>query len=305
MKYNLLVVLGPTASGKTAVAAQWAYRNRGEIISADSRQVYKNMNIGTGKDYDDYLVEGIRIPYHCVDIVEAGKQYSVYEYQKDFLGAWDNICRRGRIPVMCGGSGLYLEAALKGYRLLQTPVNEELRNTLASKTDGELEKLLAGLTLLHNHTDTSTRKRMIRAVEIAMYRQEQTEETSDYPDINPLMVGIRYDREIQRQRITERLQQRLDAGMIDEARELMQKGLTAQQLEYYGLEYKFLVRYLTGQLNYHQMFVQLNTAIHQFAKRQMTWFRRMERNGDRIHWLDGHMPVEEKIRQMENVFYEK
>jgi tRNA dimethylallyltransferase len=300
-----MVILGPTASGKTAVAAQWAHRNHGEIVSADSRQVYKGMTIGTGKDYDDYLVEGVRIPYHCIDIAEAGEQYNVYEYQKAFLHAFADIRSRQKIPVMCGGSGLYMEAALKGYRLLLTPVNEELRNTLAAKTDRELENMLAGLITMHNHTDTTTRRRMIRALEIALYQQQQTPPTSDYPDVKPLLVGIRFDREIQRQRITERLQQRLNAGMIDEVLGLMQKGLTPAQLEYYGLEYKFLTQHLTGQLTYRQMFTLLNTAIHQFAKRQMTWFRRMERNGDQIHWIDGHLPMNEKIQRMETLFYEK
>jgi tRNA dimethylallyltransferase len=293
--YNLLVILGATASGKTAVAAQWAHRHHGEIISADSRQVYRGMTIGTGKDYADYVVDGVQIPCHCMDIADAGEQYNVYQYQQDFLAAFADISGRGKIPVLCGGSGLYLEAALKGYQLLQTPVNEELRRSLAAKDDRELASMLAGLKTLHNHSDTITRKRMIRAVEIALYQQEHPTAPLSYPAIRPLIIGVRFDRETQRQRITARLQQRLDAGMLDEVRHLLESGVTPEQLEYYGLEYKYLTLYLTGKLTYDEMFRLLNTAIHQFAKRQMTWFRRMERNGDVIHWLSGNMSMEEKL----------
>jgi len=299
MKNNLLVILGPTASGKTSVAANWAYRNEGEIISADSRQVYRGMTIGTGKDYADYVVEDQPVPYHCIDIADAGEQYNVYEYQKDFLRAYNDILVRGKIPVLCGGSGMYIEAAINGYQLIQVPVNEELRRELETKTDGELEGLLASLKTLHNRSDTDTRKRTIRAIEIAMYQTEHPHEDNDYPEIRPLFIGIRYDRESRRRRITQRLRQRLDEGMIEEAQELLDKGLSSEQLEYYGLEYKFLAKYLTHKLTYVQMFEQLNTAIHQFAKRQMTWFRRMERNGATIWWLDGDIPLEEKIRAID------
>jgi len=307
MTNNLLIILGPTASGKTSVAAHWAYRNGGEIISADSRQVYRGMTIGTGKDYADYMVEGQPVPYHCIDIAEAGDQYNVYEYQKDFLRAYHHILACGKKPVLCGGSGMYIEAAVNGYRLLQTPVNEELRKDLETKTDEELIALLVSLKTLHNHSDTDTRKRMIRAIEIAMYQEappqpSPTGRESIYPEIQPLFIGIRYDRESRRQRITQRLRQRLDEGMIDEAQSLLDKGLTSEQLEYYGLEYKFLAKYLAHELSYAQMFEQLNTAIHQFAKRQMTWFRRMERNGATIYWLDGYMPMEEKLREIDARF---
>ena len=298
MKYNLLVILGPTASGKTSVAAHWAYRNNGEIISADSRQVYRGMTIGTGKDYADYVVDGQQIPYHCIDIVDAGVQYNVYEYQKDFLKAYNDILGREKIPVLCGGSGMYIEAAINGYRMIQVPVNEKLRKELETKTNKELETMLATLKTLHNRSDTDTRKRMIRAIEIAMCQAEHPLEYTDYPEILPLLIGIVYDRESRRQRITQRLRQRLDEGMIEEAQELINNGLTYKQLEYYGLEYKFLAKYLSHELTYTQMFNHLNIAIHQFAKRQMTWFRRMERNGTKIFWLDGYMPMEEKLHQI-------
>jgi len=301
--YNLLVILGPTASGKTSVAAYWAYRNGGEIISADSRQVYRGMTIGTGKDYDDYVVDGCPIPYHCIDIADAGDQYNVYEYQKDFLKAYNNILNREKIPVLCGGSGMYIEAAINGYKLIQVPVNEKLRNELETKTDKELETLLASLKTQHNRSDTDTRKRMIRAIEIAMYQTENLKEDTGYPEIRPLLIGIKYDRETRRQRITQRLRQRLDEGMIEEAQSLLDKGLTYGQLEYYGLEYKFLSKYLSNELTYTQMFEQLNTAIHQFAKRQMTWFRHTERNGAKICWIDGYMPIAEKLRLIDLMFY--
>ena len=303
--YNLLVILGPTAGGKTSVAAHWAYRNGGEIISADSRQVYRGMTIGTGKDYADYTVDGQTVPYHCIDVAEPGDQYNVYEYQKDFLKAYHYILACEKTPVLCGGSGMYIEAAINGYRLIQVPVNEELRKELETKTDEELESCLASLKTLHNHSDTDTRKRMIRAIEIAVYQTEHSQEDNDYPEIRPLLICIQYDRESRRQRITQRLRQRLDEGMIEEAQRLLDKGLTFEQLEYYGLEYKFLAKYLAHELNYAQMFEQLNTAIHQFAKRQMTWFRHMERNGATIWWLDGYMPMEEKLREIDSKFIDR
>jgi len=304
MTPRLLVILGPTASGKTSIAAHWAHRNQGEIISADSRQVYRGMTIGTGKDYSDYhlnsptLVGGWAIPYHCIDIADPGDEYNVYQYQKDFLQAYNDILQRGKQPVLCGGSGMYIEAAINGYRLIQTPVNHELRKELENKTDGELAKILESLKAMHNHSDTDTRKRAIRAIEIAMYQAGNTQEDIHYPDIRPVFVGVKFDRESRRQRITQRLRQRIDDGMIEEARSLLEKGLSFQQLEYYGLEYKFLAKHLSGELTCEQMFERLNTAIHQFAKRQMTWFRRMERNGATILWLDGYMPMEEKLQKI-------
>ncbi|MDR1156616.1 MAG: tRNA (adenosine(37)-N6)-dimethylallyltransferase MiaA [Bacteroidales bacterium] len=300
MKNNLLVILGPTAGGKTSVAAHWAHRNSGEIISADSRQVYRGMTIGTGKDYADYMVDGQPVLRHCIDIAEPGDHYNVYEYQKDFLRAYNDILIRGKTPVLCGGSGMYIEAAINGYRLIQAPMNEELRKELETKTDGELTVQLASLKTLHNSSDTDTRKRMVRAIEIAMYRAEHPQEDSNYPEMHPLLIGVKYDRESRRRRITQRLRQRLDEGMVEEAQSLLDQGLTSEQLEYYGLEYRFLAKYIARELNYTQMFEQLNTAIHQFAKRQMTWFRRMERNGATIWWLDGYMPMEEKLHTIDS-----
>jgi tRNA dimethylallyltransferase len=303
MTCNLVVILGPTAGGKTAVAAQWAYRNGGEIISADSRHVYRGMTIGTGKDYADYIVNGRQISYHCIDIVEAGYQYNVYEYQNDFLKAYGDILNRGRIPVLCGGSGMYIEAAINGYQLIQTPVNEKLRKELDTKTDDELVTMLASLKTPHNRSDADTRKRLLRAIEIAIHYAEYPHKDGYYPEIRPLLIGVKYDRETRRQRITQRLRQRLDDGINEEVKTLLGNGITSEQLEYYGLEYKYLAKYLAGKLNYTQMFEQLNTAIHQFAKRQMTCFRRMERNGAKIWWLDGDMPMEEKLRRIDDLFF--
>ena len=302
--YNLLVILGHTAAGKTSVAAHWAFRNDGEIISADSRQVYRGMTIGTGKDYADYIVENQPVTCHCIDIAEAGEQYNVYEYQKDFLRAYGAILGRGKIPVLCGGSGMYIEAAINGYRLVQTPVNEKLRRELETKTDEELETILASLKTPHNRSDADTRKRLIRAIEIAVHQSENPQKDNDYPDIKPLLIGIIFDRETRRRRITQRLRQRLDEEMIEESKELLKKGVSAEQLEYYGLEYKYLAKYLANELNYAQMFEQLNTAIHQFAKRQMTWFRRMERNGATIYWLDGYLQMEEKLKFISSLYFD-
>jgi tRNA dimethylallyltransferase len=260
------------------------------------------MSIGTGKDYADYVVDGCAVSFHCIDIAEAGDQYNVYEYQKDFLKAYNDIRYRGKIPVLCGGSGMYIEAAIKGYRLIQVPVNDDLRNELEAKTDDELNVILASLKNLHNRSDNDTRKRTIRAIEIAAYQEKNKMEDNDYPEIRPLLIGINYDRESRRQRITQRLRQRLEEGMIEEAQGLLDRGLTYEQLEYYGLEYKYLAKYLSHELSYAQMFEQLNTAIHQFAKRQMTWFRHMERNGAKIRWLDGYLPMEEKLREINSCF---
>ncbi len=301
-KYNLIVILGATASGKTSVAANWAFHNNGEIISADSRQVYRNMTIGTGKDYQDYIIDGQQISYHCIDLVDPGYQYNVYEYQKDFLRAYADIIAREKMPVLCGGSGMYIEAAITGYQLIQVPVNNALRLELAGKSDEELIDILSSIKALHNRSDMDTRKRMIRAIEIAQYQTEHPQKDADnYPEIKPLLIGIKYDRESRRKRITNRLKQRLGEGMIEEAKALLDSGLTPEQLEYYGLEYKYLSLFLTGKMTYEEMFTGLNTAIHQFAKRQMTWFRRMERNGHKIWWLDGYAPMEEKLQRIDKI----
>lgn len=298
--YNLIVILGPTASGKTFVAANLAKELNTEIISADSRQVYCDLNLGTGKDYADYIVDGFPVPYHLIDIKPAGYQYNLYEYQNDFVRVLESIWQSKKIPVLCGGSGLYIEAAIQGYKLIQVPVNESLRKELESKTMEELTAILAGYHTLHNTSDVDTPKRAIRAIEIAEYYTHHPQDTSDYPVIKPLIIGVRYPRNIERERITARLQQRLNDGMIEEVNALLKKGLTPEQLLYYGLEYKFITQHLIGQLSYQEMFNLLNTAIHQFAKRQMTWFRRMERNGINIHWLEGASPMEEKINYIKN-----
>ena len=294
-KYNLITILGPTASGKTRVAASLAARVNGEVISADSRQVYRGMDLGTGKDLDDYKVEDRFIPFHLIDIADPGYEYNVYEFQRDFVQVYNEIHGRKKLPVLCGGSGLYLEAVLKGYRLINVPVNIALRKELESKNMEEMRKRLSAFKVLHNITDTENRKRMIRAIEIEEYYSENPDLDSSYPELDPLVVGIKYDRESTRRRITERLKQRLEEGMLAEAEKLVGSGLSFEQLMHYGLEYKYLALHLKGDLDYEDMFTRLNTAIHQFAKRQMTWYRRMERNGIPIRWLDGYMPMEEKL----------
>jgi len=275
-EYNLIVILGPTASGKTAVAAHLASRIGGEIISADSRQVYRQLNLGTGKDYADYIIDDKTIPYHLIDIVEPGTQYNVYEYQKDFVPVFEDIVKRGKMPVLCGGSGLYIEAVIQGYKLIHVPVNQPLRDELEQKPLEELIAILASYKNIHNNSDIENKKRAVRAIEIEEYCMHHPEIDFSYPEIDPLLIGVRFDRATERQRITERLSQRLKAGMVEEVEALLKSGITPEQLIYYGLEYKFLTRYLVGEITYDEMFAGLNTAIHQFAKRQMTWFRRME-----------------------------
>ena len=298
-KYNLITILGPTASGKTAVAAKVASLLNGEVISADSRQVYRGMDLGTGKDYADYVVEGQAIPYHLIDIVEAGYEYNVYEYQKDFLSVFADITSREKLPVMCGGSGLYLEAILKNYKLIQVPINEPLRESLDDKLLWELTEILRGYkNYLHNQTDTESSKRAIRAIEIEEYYLTHPEIDTGMPDIKSLVVGVQFERTARRKCITSRLKQRLKEGMLDEVQHLLNRGLTPEQLTYYGLEYKYMTLHLTGKITYQEMFDSLNVAIHQFAKRQMTWYRRMENQGTEIHWLDGFMPMEEKVEKI-------
>ena len=298
-KYNLITILGPTASGKTGVAAKVASVLDGEVISADSRQVYRGMDLGTGKDYADYVVDGKQVPYHLIDIVDAGCEYNVYEYQKDFLKVFDDVTNRGKLSVMCGGSGLYLEAILKNYKLIQVPNNEALREKLTGKSLDELTQILRTYkNYLHNQTDTENSKRAIRAIEIEEYYLTHSEINTGMPDIRSLVVGVKFDRESRRKRITSRLRQRLKEGMLDEVQRLLDSGLTPEQLTYYGLEYKYMTLHLTGQLSFQEMFDSLNVAIHQFAKRQMTWFRRMENQGTVIHWLDGYMPLDEKVEKI-------
>lgn len=300
-KYDLVTILGPTASGKTPFAAALANELNTEIISADSRQIYRGMDLGTGKDLDDYVVNGRQVNYHLIDIADPGYKYNVFEYQRDFLKAYDDITSRGMLPIMCGGTGMYLESVLKGYRLMPVPENPGLRAELADKSLSELTGILSRYKSLHNSTDVDTVKRAIRAIEIEVYYAEHPVEEREFPKINSLIVGIDIDRELRRQKITRRLKQRLDEGMVDEVRRLIDSGVQPDDLIYYGLEYKYLTLYATGQLSYDEMFHQLETAIHQFAKRQMTWFRGMERRGFEIHWLDASMPTADKVETVKRL----
>ena len=305
MKYDLITILGPTASGKTPLAANLADRLSTEIISGDSRQVYRRMDLGTGKDLADYNIEGRPVPYHLIDIVEPGYKYNVFEYQRDFLKAYEEIVAKGKLPVLCGGTGMYIESVLKGYRLLPVPENPELRASLEGKSLEELTRILEGYKKLHNSTDVDTAKRAIRAIEIEEYYKQQPPEYREFPSLNSLIIGVDIDRELRREKITRRLKQRLDEGMVDEVRGLLNEGVPAENLIYYGLEYKFLTQYAIGELTFEEMFHQLETAIHQFAKRQMTWFRGMERRGFTIHWLDATLPMEEKVEQIINLINTK
>ncbi|MDR0694678.1 MAG: tRNA (adenosine(37)-N6)-dimethylallyltransferase MiaA [Prevotellaceae bacterium] len=295
MTYNLLVLLGPTAVGKTEVAVQTAARLRGEVLSGDSRQVYRGMDIGTGKDLEDYTVNGVTIPCHLIDIAEAGEKYNVYQYQKDFFAAYNDICRRGKTPVLCGGSGMYIEAVTRGYNLPDVPADPRLRSRLEQKSSEELITLLKSLKTLHNTTDIDTRQRTIRAIEVAIYQKEHPSPQEPFPAIHALFVGLWLPREQRRERITQRLHSRLQNGLVEEVERLLQQGIPAADLVYYGLEYKFVTLYLLHKTGYDEMVERLNIAIHQFAKRQMTWFRGMERKGIPIHWLDASLPMEEKI----------
>jgi len=291
----LITILGPTAAGKTRFAAHLAYELDGEIISADSRQVYKDMDIGTGKDLSDYIVKGKHIPYHLIDIREAGEKYSLFHFQRDFHEAYFDILSRKKTPILCGGTGLYIESVLKGYRLLAVPANPELRKQLANKSQEELTKMLSSYKKLHNTTDIDTRKRTIRAIEIADFQEKQDIDRVEYLPVESVIVGLSVDRELRRKKISERLKKRLDEGMIEEVEKLLKRGLSADDLTYYGLEYKYITLYLMGDLSYDEMCSKLETAIHRFAKRQMTWFRGMERRGFTIHWLDATLPMEDKI----------
>lgn len=298
MNYDLITIVGPTASGKTTLAASLASRLDTEIISGDSRQVYRRMDLGTGKDLDDYNVDGRQIPYHLIDIVEPGYKYNVFEYQRDFLEAYRQIQEKGKLPILCGGTGMYIESILKGYRLLPVPENPTLRASLEGKPLDELTQILSTYKKLHNSTDVDTPKRAIRAIEIEEYYRGQPVEEREFPTLKSLIVGIDIDRELRREKISRRLKQRLEEGMIEEVRALMDEGIAPEDLIYYGLEYKFLTMHVTGQLTYEEMFLQLETAIHQFAKRQMTWFRGMERRGFTIHWLDAEMDNPKKIQRI-------
>ena len=331
---KMITILGPTASGKTPLAAALAYEIGGEIISADSRQVYRRMDIGTGKDLADYTItnnrepitnncepitnncepitnncEPIIVPYHLIDIVEPGTKYNLFQYQQDFYDAYRQIVERGNTPILCGGTGLYIEAVLKGYQLSPVPQNPELRQRLEGKTLEELTKMLVELkakngSTMHNKTDVDSCQRAIRAIEIEEYNLHTPTPKRELPPIDSLIIGVDIDREARREKITRRLKTRLEEGMIDEVRGLLAEGIPAEDLIYYGLEYKFVTEYITGQLTYDEMFKRLEIAIHQFAKRQMTWFRGMERRGFTIYWIDALQPMEEKVSQIRKLMEE-
>jgi tRNA dimethylallyltransferase len=298
---HLITILGPTAAGKTALAARIASELNGEVISCDSRQVYRGMDIGTGKDYEDYLVNGITVPVHLIDIVDAGVEYNIFNFQKDFISVYHDVTGRGKQPVLCGGSGMYLESVIKGYDLKQIANDPLYDRSLEQKTDAELKALLLASSIPHNTTDLIDRRRMMKAVRIAYSSGNEKEPQFSVPFIDSTLFGIRFEREILRQRITERLVKRLESGMIGEVKSLLDKGLTTEQIKFYGLEYRYVMMYLEKELDYQKMFTLLNTAIHQFAKRQMTWFRRMERNGLTIHWLDGNLDMYDKIITIKSI----
>jgi len=300
-KYQMLAILGPTASGKTSVAVHVALNLDGEVISADSRQVYRGMDIGTGKDSADYTVDEVSVPCHLTDILDAGEKYNVFRYQNDFLRVYNDIISRKKFPILCGGSGLYIESVLKKYHLTQVPKNQELRKKLQGKSIEELIEILKQEKKdLHNTTDFEDTRRAIRAIEIENYIKNHPLEKSPIPKIKTLIVGIKSERDIRRQRITDRLKARLKEGMVEEVENLLKNGIPPEQLTYYGLEYKFVTLYITGQIDYKEMYQRLEIAIHQFSKRQMTWFRGMERRGIPIHWIDSTIPLEQKMNLIKN-----
>ncbi len=296
--FDLVAVIGPTASGKTSLAVALASNLNGEIISADSRQVYRRMNLGTGKDYDDYFVNGKKTECHLIDIVEPGYKYNVFEFQRDFLDVYNKLKLKKIFPVVCGGSGMYLDSIVSGYRLFEVPPDHGIRKELENKSLEELKAILSSFKKLHNKTDIDTRKRAIRAIEIEHYVNSVDEKQSAFPELKPLIIGILNNRERRRTMISQRLKQRLENGMVDEVEDLLKSGLTPESLIYYGLEYKYLTLYVTGIMTYDEMFTGLETAIHQFAKRQMTWFRGMERRGIKINWIDGELPMVDKVEKV-------
>ena len=291
---NLITILGPTATGKTKLAAALAAVLDGEIISADSRQVYRGMDIGTGKDLEDYTYQGVSVPYHLIDIVDPGYEYNIFEYQKDFARVFNSITSRGKLPVLAGGSGMYLDAVLNGYELVKVPEDPFLRKKLEKLSDDQLRIKLKELGKVHNTTDLLDRERLIRAIEIREYEKRNPDKKIELPEIDSVNVGIHFERNELRARITERLVYRLKNGMIEEVERLLQT-LSPEQLMFYGLEYKWVTKYVIGEIDEQEMFARLNTAIHQFAKRQVTWYRRMEKRGIKIFWIDGHLTLEEKL----------
>ncbi|MBQ7472675.1 MAG: tRNA (adenosine(37)-N6)-dimethylallyltransferase MiaA [Prevotella sp.] len=320
MQQRMITILGPTASGKTSLAAALAAQlhqegKAAEILSADSRQVYRGMDIGTGKDLADYVVQEVqgarcevRVPYHLIDICEPGTKYNLFQYQQDFFDAYEDIRRRGALPILCGGTGLYIEAVLKGYRLSPVPQNQELRNRLEGKSLDELTEILTQLkaesgSCMHNKTDVDSCQRAIRAIEIETYNLQHPTPLRELPAIDSVIFGVSIDRELRREKISRRLKARLEEGMVEEIRLLLQRGIPAEDLIYYGLEYKYVTEYVIGKTSYDEMFNGLEIAIHQFAKRQMTWFRGMERRGFTIHWIDATLPMTEKVNLMEDIAY--
>lgn len=306
---KMITILGPTASGKTSVAAALALRTGGEIISADSRQVYRRMDIGTGKDLADYTIGDVHIPYHLIDIAEPGTKYNLFQYQQDFHTAYNDIRSRGKLPILCGGTGLYIEAVLGGYSLSPVPQNPKLRESLEGKSLDQLTQMLVQLkqkngSNMHNRTDVDTAQRAIRAIEIETYNIEHPTPERQMPPVDSLIIGINIDRELRREKITRRLKARLDEGMCDEIRSLIDGGVNPDDLIYYGLEYKFVTEYVVGKTSYEEMFRQLEIAIHQFAKRQMTWFRGMERRGYTIHWIDAAQSMDEKVEAIMSLMNE-
>ncbi|MCE5179414.1 MAG: tRNA (adenosine(37)-N6)-dimethylallyltransferase MiaA [Porphyromonadaceae bacterium] len=295
MQSKLITIVGPTASGKTSFAVRLALALGGEIIGADSRQIYRGMNIGTGKDLSEYRVNGVSIPFHLIDIRNAGDKYTLFDYQHDFHTALQEILSRNKRPILCGGTGLYIESVLKGYHLPDVPANATLRESLEGKSLEELTEILQSYRRLHNTTDTDTAKRAIRAIEIAHYQAQEQVSSTGFPSLESVVLGVHIDRELRRAKITARLKARLQEGMIDEVKSLLDSGVAADDLIYYGLEYKYVTLHVLGAIGYEEMYRQLEIAIHQFAKRQMTWFRGMERRGIPIHWIDASLPMEQKI----------
>ena len=298
---KLIVILGCTATGKTNVAVNLASQINGEVISADSRQVYRGMDVGTGKDLSEFTVNGNEIPHHLINVVDAGAEYNVFEYQKDFLKAYEGVQDRGNQAILCGGTGMYLEAVLKGYRLLNVPVDEVLRKRLADRTDEELVAELMTYKDLHNTTDSIERERIIRAIEVSIHKESNQDLINNYPKINAQIFGINFERKIIKERITKRLRHRLKhEGMIEEVEGLIASGVAPERLKFYGLEYKLITQYLLGEIDRAEMFNKLNIAIHQFSKRQATWFRKMEKNGFEINWIDGNLSLQEKVNYIQN-----
>ncbi|HUX96761.1 MAG TPA: tRNA (adenosine(37)-N6)-dimethylallyltransferase MiaA [Bacteroidales bacterium] len=300
-EYDLVIVTGPTASGKTSLAVSLAHSLKGEIVSADSRQVYRGMDIGTGKDYNDYIIDGKTIPYHLIDIADPGYKYNVFEYQRDFFKVYKLLKERNVFPVVCGGSGMYADSIITGYKMVEVPPDTGLRRRLEKKSMEELTGILSAMKNLHNTTDIDNKKRVIRAIEIEHYNKNRKAHISDIPRINSLVIGVNLHRDLRRRNITRRLHQRLEAGLVEEVKRLISSGVHADMLIYYGLEYKYITHYLMGKLSYDKMVTDLEIAIHQFAKRQMTWFRGMEKKGTKIHWIDGELQMDEKVGMVINL----